>query len=595
MTDENVLRDKDADHVVDWLGASRYVRAGEGWNQGEWETAIATLQRDAGTLELSRYAYENARTGLSYAPGEIRVQLDFIFDSWISRNWHRFREDILTDALERFSERSGSRGEIGKLVSIFPPLGYEEQLVQVVLSNLSAARDTSDVLADLTALHGSPLQTAHFIDLALLGRMPTDDVAAVLDVWLPYTSRGRLLYGLWTRSQGGDDGERSPLSVARMLRQLPLRSAPPLDPFTLAGMSGSTRSTWRRNLAAMTAQDDELKAATTEALLWFAPNEEDLFAQYTAIEINASDPQAALEPLTRHPSHLVAARASSTLAVLANVPDPIEPFLIRGAGAPALRADLGPARTWLGDVRLEAMLRAAFHEASTSLAIKIRDTASGGEENLLAGLLTRLELKCEGLNERAAALARESGDDERLRIALSHRVVGKTEEGKPGLLPTGKFSADVTLVLRARKGDAPPFSERAVFIQAKRVRRGKEFELDHVEVDVQQMRHLADQTSSAFLLLLAPETLGITMPVVPAQLVIDRSGSAATRILHPDQIARDGRSLADWLVDDVIGLWTGDPDDAAVSKAEQGAGDRAIILVELEVALVPTRSPDPDR
>lgn len=83
------------------------------------------------------------------------------------------------------------------------------------------------------------------------------------------------------------------------------------------------------------------------------------------------------------------------------------------------------------------------------------------------------------------------------------------------------------------------------------------------------------------------------MPVIPAQLMVDKFGiEVAERRVHPDMAAKLGRSLAGWLVDDVIGLWTGDPDEHAVAKASAGAGDRDTIIVEVEVALLPA---DPER
>ncbi|TIX66054.1 MAG: hypothetical protein E5V25_16390 [Mesorhizobium sp.] len=150
-----------------------------------------------------------------------------------------------------------------------------------------------------------------------------------------------------------------------------------------------------------------------------------------------------------------------------------------------------------------------------------------------------------------------------------------------------RFSTDVTLILRARRGAEPPFSQRATFIQAKRLRRGTPPEAGHYAVNMTQMEDIANHTTSSFLLAVGPKALGVTMPVVPAQLLVDRFGAIMKeRHMHPDRVARLGRSLAVWLVDDVIGLWTGDPREEAVEKASAGAGDRDTILVEIAVAMV---------
>ncbi|WP_164759585.1 hypothetical protein, partial [Mesorhizobium sp. M5C.F.Ca.IN.020.29.1.1] len=338
--------------------------------------------------------------------------------------------------------------------------------------------------------------------------------------------------------------------------------------------------------------DTALKEAATEALLWFAHAREDLFAQFTALEINDSDPVAGIKPLQSHPSRLVALRAQSALDLLVKTSDSLEALLTKNGPEVVASPSLPASRTWLGDARLEQLLRTAFDRAASSMAAEVSSTASSGEENLVGKLLERLRGACEQVTERAAILARETDRGERLTISLSHRVIGKTEEGDPGLVKDRRFSADVTLILRARRGAEPPFSQRATLIQAKRLRRGTPLEGEHYAVNMSQMEDIANQTSSSFLLALGPPALGVTMPVAPAQLLVDRFGVIVKeRHIHPDRVARLGRSLAVWLVDDVIGLWTGDAREDAVEKASAGAGDRDTILVEIAVAM---ESVDPE-
>jgi hypothetical protein len=60
---------------------------------------------------------------------------------------------------------------------------------------------------------------------------------------------------------------------------------------------------------------------------------------------------------------------------------------------------------------------------------------------------------------------------------------------------------------------------------------------------------------AGFLLLLGPTCEGVTMPVIPARLMLDlvERGEPASQIA-PAQASRLGHGIGTWLVDDVIGL-----------------------------------------
>jgi hypothetical protein len=72
--------------------------------------------------------------------------------------------------------------------------------------------------------------------------------------------------------------------------------------------------------------------------------------------------------------------------------------------------------------------------------------------------------------------------------------------------------------------------------------------------------------------------------------LIAGKSSQETRQIRPEAGARLGRSIASWLVYEVIGLWTGDP--KVVERALGRPGAEPTMLVELEVVMVPT---NPDR
>jgi len=562
-----------------------------------WDDALSVVERDLAGYKMSSETYEAALEGAQKAPGDLKGRLVAALEAWRSAAWPRLRGDLLGKAVAGFGGNGFTGSDLRSHLEIWPELRREPELIRAALAKVrsAAGKALTEAIEDLAALDGSVDEARAALAVIATTRPYGQEklIATLIDSWAGVTVWGQLTACLWSPVPEERQAPAAVTSVAHMLRQVPLVTGPSLDGFVLGDMSGASRATWRRSLVEATRGDPELRDVVTEALLWFADAREDLFAQFAALEINAPDPVTALEPLLSHPSRLVCLRTQSALALFAGTPDPLETIITRGEEIEGERPAPGVSRTWLGDARLEQLLRTAFAEAASSMAAEVPLTASSGEENLVGKLFERLRGACLRVTEQAAILARETDRGERLSVALTHRVIGKVEEGEPGLVAARRFSTDVTLVVRARRGAEPPFSERATFVQAKRLRRGTPPELEHYAVSLSQMRDIAEQTTSSFLLAVGPEAAGVTMPVVPAQLLLDRYGAVVKeKHLHPDAVSRLGRNLANWLVDDVIGLWTGDPRVEAVAKAAAGAGDFETMLVEIEVALVPV---DPER
>ncbi len=556
-----------------------------------WSAVIPILERDLSGHQMSRGTYNGLWEGVEHAPEELKERYVAALAAWRSTAWPSFREELVAELADKFGSYYFTETKLQEHLARWPELRTERRVIAAGLTSLRAAgAKPNEALSNLAELRGSEDDARASIAIVSTAGASGygERLAELIHAWLGETTWGQLMTSLYAPIPEAHAPPKHVAELAYLLRQVPLTTGPSLDGFILDDMSGSSRATWRRSIAVAVTGDGALRSAATEAMLWFAHSREDLFSQFTALEINDPDQVAALEWLLSHPSRLVALRAQSALDLLANEPDPLEVLLTkepaRESAAPALPA----SRTWLGDARLEQLLRTAFAEAAMSMAREVPATASSGEENLVGKLFERLRGACETVSERAAILARETDRGERLTISLSHRVIGRTEEGADGLVKGVPFSTDVTVILRARRGAEKPFSERATFIQAKRLRRGKAPAGEHYSVDMTQMDDIARQTSSSFLLAVGPEALGVTMPVVPAQLLVDQLGvTVKERQLHPDRVARLGRSLAGWLVDDVIGLWTGDHRKRAVKKAASGAGDRDTILVEISVAMVP--------
>lgn len=564
------------------------------------DDALIIVERELAGYKMSHDTYESVLQGARKAPAHVKERFVAALETWRSAAWPSLRGDLLARAVEGFGDYRFTGPALRSRLEIWPELRREPDLIKAALSKVRIAtgRDLTEALENLAALDGGvdEARAALAVVAAARPHRQEDRITGLLDSWAGATVWGQLMACLWSPVPEERQVPAAVTSLACLLRQVPLVTGPSLDGFVLGEMSGASRAAWRQSLVEACGDDLELRKAATEALLWFADAQEDLFAQFTALEINDPDPLAALEPLLSHPSRLVCLRTQSALALLAGTPDPLETLITREPVTETGRPAPGVSRTWLGDARLEQLLRTAFGEAASSMAAEVPLTASSGEENLVGKLFERLRAACDRVTEQAAILARETDRGERLTVALTHRVIGKVEEGEPGLVATGRFSTDVTLILRARRGAEPPFSQRASFVQAKRLRRGKPPEGEHYAVSLSQMRDIAEQSSSSFLLAVGPEAAGVTMPVVPAQLLLDRYGAVVKeKHLHPDAVSRLGRNLAGWLVDDVIGLWTGDPRIEAVAKAAAGAGDCDTILVEIEVAMVPVDPESEDR
>lgn len=568
-------------------------------SQLSWDEVLPVIQRDLLTHRMSPDKYGTIREAIRQSPDRLKEAFSEALELWRMNAWPGHRRELVDELAQNFGSHGYTGDRLRDHLENWPELRGEAQVVRAGITKLfSAGRFFKEHLDDLIELKGTQVDAREALTaiVALRAHDNGDLVADLLAKWVGDSVWGQLMVALWA---GIPEARRLPKQIvetAHLLRQLPVSSAESLDGFVLSDLSGASRAAWRRSLSAAIGDDAELQGAVGEALLWFGSNSEDLLAQFAALEINEPDPDTALKPLLDHPSRFLALRARSALDIRAKAADPMEPLLTQSEPSDAVAEPthpLPPSRTWLGDARLEHMLRTAFAKAASSSAKEVPLTASSGEENLVGKLFERLRGACEQVTQDAAILARETDRGERLTISLSHRVIGKAEEGKEGLRKGLRFSTDVTLIVRARRGSEPPFSKRATFIQAKRVRRGDPPETFHYAVDMRQMNEIALQSSSSFLLSVGPEVAGVTMPVIPARLMVDRFGvEVAERRFHPDMAAKLGRSLAGWLVDDVIGLWTGDPDELAVAKASAGAGDCDTIIVEVEVALV---TADPER
>ena len=170
---------------------------------------------------------------------------------------------------------------------------------------------------------------------------------------------------------------------------------------------------------------------------------------------------------------------------------------------------------------------------------------------------------------------------------ISHRIVGKHEEGGRGIGQAERFSTDICLIFTALIEGREPFVRRASLIQAKRLHR-RDF-VYYYPVDTLQLQEIVEQTSAGFLLLVGPTFGGVAMPVIPARMFLDlvKRGEPSNQIA-PEMAGRLGKGISNWLVGDVIGLWTGDWAEDVLARAEGSEARRPFLLVEVSAELLPT-------
>lgn len=438
---------------------------------------------------------------------------------------------------------------------------------------------------------------ANVLAAVMARRMPTlrarDDLASLFAEWAGDGVWGQLQHLLWRAGEEPhrrqtvlDDLPRNVVDVAGLLCEFGLKigEAPQ---YRLSELSAETKASWRRELRAIVGDDPALRRAVTEALLWFGSTRDDHAVLFAVLELYDNDLETALAPLRGHFNGLVRRRVAAVIDMARREPDAMELLRSRHSTTTpsrSARADgLGPARTWIGDSRVERLIEDALDEAARSAGADISRTLDSGEETHVTVLFERLRGAFSAISDRLAALAVETNANERLSLKLEHRVVGKPEEGQPGVCTKG-FSADVCLLFEARDS-RKRFARRASLLQAKRLyRKRSALYVDYYPVKTSQLEDLAGQTMASFLLLLGPECDGVNIPVIPARLFLEmvERGQSSTQIA-PADASRLGKGIGAWLVEDVIGLWTGDWKASIVNRAQGGIDREPYLLVEVVV------------
>lgn len=355
----------------------------------------------------------------------------------------------------------------------------------------------------------------------------------------------------------------------------------------LSSLSPQSRQSWRRELRDRIGEDIPLRNAVVEALFLYGKPNDDQEILFAAAALQSGEFASFLKHLRGHSNRFVRRRAAGLLDLIALVPDVIEHELLKSRRLEDERAQRTtsrrPTRTWLGDERIEQLIEQTINDIARKYSSEISPTRGSGEETHVAILFDRISQGLEAVSSRLEKLAREHDENEYLRIHLNHRIVGKTEEGGPGTDGVTRLSTDVCILFTGRDREGL-FAQRASLLQAKRITRDVSQSSDRYTIDRSQLEDLSRQTSAGFLATLGPSYGDVVIPIIPARLFLEMiaRGEPAT-VLYPSRAAQLGKSIGTWLLEDVIGLWSGDWNSNVIDVAHGGVYRRPYMLVELVV------------
>lgn len=521
-------------------------------------------------------------------------------NDFLERHWEVLAEPAREYAVNNFTKiASGYRSEFEKTLNDWPALVNDKELHRRMAMKFTEGNSFTPELEHLALVLGTAetartvLEHAWQLDVLVKKPLLSSAMAAMLRDSAGGSRWGQLQALLWLKrgdeeafSAFEDKLDQHVRDVAALLDEFGLlRVESPR--YRLSNLSPQSRESWRRELSDLVRKDIELRNAVVEVLFLYGAPYDDREVLFAAAALESEGFASFVEKLRRHSDRLVCRRAAALLDLMASVPDVIEQELLKSAGheAERLRGRISrrPTRTWLGDERIEQLIEQTVNDVARKYSNEISPTRSSGEETHVAILFDRISQALEQVSSRLEDLARQHDEYEYLRIQLKHRIVGKAEEGGLGTDGVTRLSTDVCILFTGRDREVL-FAQRASLLQAKRITRDVNQSSDRYTIDRSQLEDLSRQTSSGFLATLGPSYADVAIPIIPARLFLEmiERGDPST-VLYPSRAAELGKSIGTWLLEDVIGLWSGDWNRNVIDVAHGGVYRRPYVLVELVV------------
>lgn len=344
---------------------------------------------------------------------------------------------------------------------------------------------------------------------------------------------------------------------------------------------------WRQEVARRFGRKPALRKAAMELFLWCAPDEAASEAELVALSLlkTATDKRN-LRRLGEHPSARVRSRVRALHAWLqsgpASTPEPSEPATLTSA-LRHLRAasgvSLAGGRTWLRDRDLEELLFGAISRVERDFTARYPEHFKESGPELVTRLLDGLKQEFQSIEaDLSALLSREQAGP----VSLDFRYTRTDDAEGEGRGASRAAGVEVAFLVDV---EVPGFlrTKRAAFVQVGKLEeRGEGQWAPSFRFPRERVEALLGRTEAAFCLFLVPPFAREECWLVPARLVrglMEAQDSVA--VVTRDGVRRAARSLSQWLVYELMGLWCGDERPSVVEQVRGDAEHRPDFVVEV--------------
>jgi hypothetical protein len=558
-----------------------------------WDAVEQLFSAELETLALSDEMFSNVYMALKAYGFSANTTRSQIVQYGNSR-WSEYSSAVRRLALGSFAAKNFLMFSTAfrEIIGDFPALASDEVIADEVIDFIKYNRTDLEVtLLQLRALSGNERQLRRVLRaIGAAGHQSAPHQFSLLCAeWAAASTFGNLQYALWyapSKKQCDEPPIHLEISgqmrkVADLLVEFGIGVNADLNHYALSNLGAAAMNSWRKELVAVISGDRELEEATIETLLVMGSIGRDEQLLLTIIELAkyADESVAAhIDPDTT----LANRRGRACISMLRGAPDVMDLMVEaqRGNAVPLADTTVSQPRTWLGDARVELLFELSVNELAKRVGGEILDNLHAGEETHLAELFIQLKYCLEQLSDRLVSAAKELDSRERFDFSLSQRIIGKPEEGGQGV-EHPRFSTDICLIFKAMD-EGICLSQRATLIQAKRLQVSTKKSYAYF-LKRDQLNDIAQQTLASFLLLLGPAYASTCLPVMPVRLMVDLMKQNASMSLSMPRAATLGKSLGTWLLEDIIGLWTGDDSQKLVDKALGMGNGRPRLIYELVV------------
>jgi len=348
---------------------------------------------------------------------------------------------------------------------------------------------------------------------------------------------------------------------------------------------------WRQEVARRCARKPPLRKAAMEFFLWCAPDAAASEAELVVLAlVKTSTDRRLLRKLGEHPATRVRFRVRAINAWLAAGPEsstqPETPATLTGAlrhlrSAEAL--SLGGGRTWLRDRDLEELLLGAFGRVERDFSVRYPEHCREDESALVTRLLEGLQREFDSIRSDLDILLSQ-GQPVPLALELQFRRRAVPRVPPASEEPSRPGGAELAFVLNVDV-DGLLRTRRVALVRASKLEpRGEGQWAPNLRLGREQVDGWLARSESSFCLFLVPPALRAECWMVPARLVrglMETQQSLST--VPREGVQRVGRSLAQWMTYELLGLWTGDDRPGVGEWAGADTPDGPDFVVDISV------------